>query len=670
MKTLALIASLTLTALPALAQTDWPTYGHDPGGARFSPLKQITPANVDKLQIAWVYHMKPATAPAVMPNERYPGSPGTPGGPGARAGQTSPAGRAGQPPDNAAAQAQAEGMRPTSRLGRFLASEVTPIVAGGLMYLSTPYARVVALDPASGKEVWTYTTPPNSGVPSLRGVEYWPGDKANPAEILFGTREGLLIALDAKSGKPVPTFGTAGVLDMRTPEIMQGSTRGLGMTSPPIVFKHLVITGSAVPESPSTGPAGDVRAWDVVTGKLLWTFHSVPRPGEPGHETWHGDDWKNRTGTNVWGFLTVDAKRGIVYMPFGTPAYDRFGADRPGNGLYGTSLVAADANTGKLLWYFQVVHHDMWDYDLESPPLLMDIRHAGKAIPAVAIVSKSSFVFFLDRITGKPIYPVEERPVPPSDVPGEKASPTQPFPTITPPVSRTDFAAADIATVTPEHQAFCENLIQANKLISAPVFTPLPLEKSLISFPSAIGGVNWGGASYDPALGLMYVNSQDLAQLEGLFPTSDGSYPYRIGGTVTGRFWNEQGHLPCQQPPWGQLYAIDVNTGKIAWKSVLGVTDSFPQGKRDTGRPNIGGSIATAGGLVFIGATDDSRFRAYDAKTGKELWTTKLGAAAHAVPATYQAADGAQYVVIAAAGGTFLNDPISDDSITAFKLPK
>lgn len=662
-----LLLGCLLAALPCMAhaQTDWPTYGHDKGGDRFSPLTQITPANADKLNVAWVYHMKPANAPDLMPANQFGGPP--PNG-RQRPSTQRPGAAPGAAPDNATAQARAEGMRPQMHPSRYLQSEVTPIVAGGLMYVSTPYSRIVALDPATGKEVWAYETPKGSGIPSLRGVEYWPGDKDNAAEILFGTREGLLIALDAKSGKPAASFGNAGIVDMRTPEVMNGFTRGMGMTSPPIVYKHLVITGSAVPESPSQGPAGDVRAWDVVTGKLVWTFHSTPRPGETGHDTWHGDDWVKRTGDNVWGFLTVDAQRGIVYMPFGTAAYDRFGGDRPGNNLFGTSLVAADANTGKLLWYFQVVHHDEWDYDLEAPPVLMDIRKGGKTIPAVAIVSKSSMVFFLDRVTGKPIYPVEERKVPASDVPGEQMSPTQPFPVITPPVARTNFTMADIATVTPEHEAFCRALIKDNNLQMGPVFTPLPKEKTLISFPSAIGGVNWGGASFDPKLGLLFVNSQSLAQLEGLYPDDGGNYPYRMGGSVTGRFWDEPKRLPCQQPPWGELYAINVNTGRIAWKSNLGVTDSLPEGKQNTGRPNIGGSIVTAGGVIFIGATDDQRFRAFDAKTGKELWAYKLGAAAHAVPATYQGADGRQYVVIASAGGTFLNDPVIDDSITAFAL--
>ncbi len=626
---------------------------------RFSPLTQITPANVAQLQQAWVFHMKPANAPEIMTPARGPGAPGGP----------PPATR---PTDDASAQARAEGVIPGRRASRFLATELTPIVAGGLMYLSSPYREIVALDPATGKKVWSFTTP-GTGIPSLRGVEYWPGDATHPAEVFCGTRDGKLVAVYAKTGLPVETFGAHGVVEMRTPEVMNGSTGtggqgGLGMTSPPIVYKNLVITGSAVPEMPQTGPAGDVRAWDAVTGKLVWTFRSIPRPGEKGHETWLDDGWKNRTGVNVWGFLTVDAARGIVYMPFGAPSWDRYGGDRLGNGLFGTTLVAADANTGKELWHFQVVHHDIWDYDLESPPLLMDVKHGKTTIPAVAIVSKSGMAFFLNRVTGKPIYPVEERPVPKSDVPGEVASPTQPFTVTTPPLTRSNFTMADIATVTPEHEAFCRNLIAKDGLISGPVFTPVPFKKTIISFPSTIGGPNWGGSSFDPVLGLMYVSTQELGQLESLVPTPDRPVKYGFG-PVTGRFWDPENKLPCQQPPWGQLTAINVNDGKIAWQVPLGVTDSLPEGKQKTGRPNIGGSIVTASGLVFIGATDDQRFRAFDAKTGAELWVTKLGAAAHAVPATYEAG-GKQFVVIISAGGTFLDDPVTDDSVTAFSLPK
>jgi len=634
LRPMALFVLISLAVSPGFSQTDWPTYGHDRGGQRYSPLQQIDPSNVAKLKVAWVYHMRPSNA------------------------------------------SESTTATPTRRASRYLVSEMTPIVGGGLMYLSSPYRKIVALDPATGKEIWSYDTP-GLGHPCIRGVEYWPGDGVHAPEVLCGMirGSGKLIALNAKTGKPVESFGVNGIVDMKTPEVMNGDSNDndLNMTSPPLVYKNLVITGSFVPEIPGQGPAGDVRAWNVVTGKLVWTFHSVPRPGEKGHETWLDDGWKNRTGVNVWGLMTVDAARGILYMPFGAPSWDRYGGDRKGDNLFGTALVAADANTGKLLWYFQVVHHDIWDYDLESAPVLMDIKHGLKRIPAVAIVSKSSNAFFFNRVTGEPIYPIEERPVPKSDMPGEAASPTQPFPVVTPPLSRQNFTMADIATAattTPEHEAFCRDWVTKNNMTFGPVFTPVPFRRTIISFPSMAGGLDWGGASLNPALGLMFVNSQNLADLESLVPTPDRpGMPYGLG-PISGRFWEDGDiRLPCQQPPWGQLIAVNVNTGKIAWQVPLGITESFPAEKQNTGRPNMGGSIATASGLIFIGATDDSRFRAFDAKTGAELWNVKLGAAANAVPATYQAEDGKQYVVITSTGGSYLDNPITDDSVTAFALP-
>jgi quinoprotein glucose dehydrogenase len=733
LRRIAFLALISFAVASGFSQTDWPTYGHDAGGLRYSPLKQIDPTNVSKLKVAWIYHLRPSNVPAIMTAADSP----LPDGPAAGTLESQknvapqdevplPEGRGRdttihvcstchgtsmfarqrhthgewssiidnmvskgmEAPDDeldeitdyltlnlprlanspeTAAQSIPEGMIPPRKAGHVLSSEVTPIVAGGLMYLSSPYHKIVALDPDTGKEVWSYTTP-GRGLPSLRGVEYWPGDGSHPPEVLCGTRDGELVALNAKTGKPVESFGTDGVIDMRTPEVMNGQVGLLGMTSPPITYKNLVITGSIVPESPGTGPSGDVRAWDVLTGKLVWTFHSIPRPGEKGHETWLDGGWRNRTGVNVWGFMTVDSVRGIVYMPFGAPSWDRYGGDRKGDNLFGTTLVAADANTGKELWHFQVVHHDIWDYDLESPPVLLEIKHGSQRIPAVAIVSKSGMAFFFNRVTGKPIYPIEERPVPKSDVPGEVTSPTQPFPVVTPPLARQNFTMADIATITPEHEAFCRDLIRKNDLTYGPVYTPVPYRRTIISFPGTNGGPNWGDASYNPALGLMFVNTQDLGQLESLVPTPGrAGMPYGFG-PVKERFWDIGNRLPCQQPPWGRLLAINVNSGKVAWQVPLGITDSLPKGQQNTGRPNLGGSIATASGLVFIGATDDSRFRAFDAKTGAELWSVKLGAAAHAVPSTYLAKNGKQYVVIISAGGSNLDDPITDDSVTAFAL--
>jgi quinoprotein glucose dehydrogenase len=628
------------------ASNEWPTYGHDPGAMRFSPVRQITPANVNQLKVAWVYHLRPPDAPA---------------GPSA-----------------AAAPAPGRGR---GRGSRFAPSQTTPLVVNGVMYISSPFSRVVALDPTTGAEQWAFQVPG----PPTRGVEYWPGDARTPAQIVFGTTTAKLYSLDAKTGKPNEAFGDKGVVDLNTPEILQGLPGSNGLSSPPIVYKNLVITGGRTQENPPHGPAGDVRAWDMHNGKLVWTFRSVPRAGEKFNDTWSGESWKNRSGVNVWGFITVDVERGIVYMPFGAPSVDQYGGDRAGDNLFGTSIVAADANTGKYLWHFQVVHHDIWDADLAGAPALVDVKQGGRTIPAVAVINKTGLLFLLDRVTGKPIYGVEERPVPQSEVPLERTSKTQPFPLKPPPLSRMTMTAADVATVTPEVEAACKALMDGVQL-GGP-YLPVSYKRLRVQFPGNHGGVNWGGTSFNPELGYLFVSTSELGQLSGLKdrdanatgsaqPAGQGNRvhpdgPYEGvpgGGRFSTRDFGPQ-QLPCQQPPWGQLTAVDVNTGEFAWRVPLGVTDSLPPGKQNTGRPGNGGSIATAGGLVFIGATDDSRFRAFDARTGKELWTVKLGGAAHATPSTYLGADGRQYVVITSTGGGFFDAPLTDDSITAFALP-
>jgi len=616
---------------------------------RFSPLTQITPANVSQLQVAWVYHMRPATTAA------------------AAAGAST-----------AAAPAQGRGR---GRGGSGLAqSETTPLVVNGVMYLTTPYSRVVALDPTTGKEVWVFQLP--AGSPSTRGVEYWSGDAKLPPQIVFATGNGRLYALDAKTGQPNDAFGDHGTVDMNTPEILQGLSGSVGLTSPPTMYKNLIITGSRNQENPPKGPVGDVRAWDIHTGKLVWTFRSIPRAGEKYNDTWAGDSWKNRSGVNVWGFITVDVQRGIVYMPFGAPSVDQYGGDRAGDNLFGSSIVAADANTGKYLWHFQVVHHDIWDADLSAAPALFDVKQGGKTIPAVAVINKPGLLFLLDRVTGKPIYGVEERPVPPSEVPLERASKTQPFPLKPAPLARMTMTPADIATVTPELEAACRKLIEGLQL-GGP-YLPQGYKRLRVQFPGNHGGVNWGGTSFNPQLGYLFVNTNELGQLAGVTDRDpsvpggaqaagqgnrvdpDGPYQGIPGG---GRFKDDASNMMCQQPPWGQLTAVDVNTGEFAWRVPLGVTDTLPPEKQKTGRPGNGGSIATAGGLVFIGATDDARFRAFDAKTGKELWTFKLGGAANATPSTYLGKDGKQYVVIPSTGGGFFGAPLTDDSIMAFAVP-
>jgi len=638
---LAIAALASLAFVQALsAQTDWPTYGHDSAGTRYSPLKQINPSNVGGLTRAWTYHMS----------------------------------NAGNAAGNSLAGSRVEGNeveQPNVERGRSVGriAEASPLVIDGVMYLTTAYGHVVALDPETGKEIWTYKLP--EGNPATRGLEFWQGDKQSPATVFFGTTTGKLIALNAKTGKQVPGFGNEGTVDMKPGALNGLKNSSFGLSSPPIVYKDVIITGAQVQESPSIGSAGDTRGWDVHTGKLLWTFHSVPRAGEVGSETWEGDSGKNRSGTNVWGLFTIDTARGILYMPFGEPTTDYWGGDRKGANLFGTSLVAIDATSGKMKWYFQAVHHDTWDYDLAAPPVLFDVTKGGRKIPAVAQMSKMGLLFILNRETGQPIFGVEERKVPVSDaLPGDTPWPTQPFPLKPPPLARNSFTRADIADVTPELQKFCRDLFdsQPGGLHSGGPFTHYSTEPSVI-FPSSIGGGNWNPASYDPTLGYLFVNTMDFGSLNQMVSSGEGERYNRTGYKGVNRFWEPKTNMPCNQPPWGRLFAINVNTGDIAWQVPLGITESLPEGKQKTGRPNIGGSVATAGGLVFIGATDDSRFRAFDSKTGKEVWVTKIDAGAHSAPVTYLGKNGKQYVVVTATGGGFLGDRSSADSVIAFALP-
>jgi quinoprotein glucose dehydrogenase len=612
----AVLASLVCLSSVEGAENEWPTYGHDSGGMRHSPLKQITPANVATLAPAWTYHLR-KTQPGANPARMQP-------------------------------------------------SQVTPLIVDGLMYVTSPYNEVLALDAASGAEVWSFSTS-DVGQPARRGVEYWRGDRRHPPRIYFGTRDGKLVALDASRGTLVESFGARGAVDLRTPDVMNGMPKAAySMTSPPVIYKNVVITGAMTQEMPALGAAGDVRGWDALTGKLLWTFHTVPRPGEFGHDTWEGESWKHRSGVNVWAFMTVDPQRGIVYMPVAAPTYDRWGGDRKGANLFSSSIVALDANTGKRLWHFQTVHHDVWDFDTQAPPMLVDVKQGRHSVPAVVIVSKTGMMFVLNRVTGEPIHPIEERAVPASDVPGEQTSPTQPFPLKPAPFARQTFSMQDIATVTPELEQYCRDFIAKHQVRFGGPYLPLA-ETPTLTFPGRQGGANWGGGSFDPTLRLFFVNASNLGQVEQITKEPDGSITNR--SLATGRFSERKQRLMCQQPPWGTLSAINVDTAEIVWQSTLGVSDVLPAAVANTGRPSAGGSIATASGLIFIGATDDNRFRAFESNSGRELWTYKLPASAHATPATYEK-NGRQYVVIVATGGSLVESPIEGDAVIAFALPK
>jgi quinoprotein glucose dehydrogenase len=588
----------------------WPVYGHDPGGARYSPLKQIVPANVAQLQRTWTFHL----------------------------GQTG--------------------------------SEATPLVIDSVMYLTAPDA-IYALEPETGKPIWKYAS---EGV-ARRGLAYWDGDNAKP-RIYCGVETGKMIALDAATGKPVQDFGDNGLVDLRRGVADDLPDARFFLASPPAVYRNVVITGGNNGElAPSQGAYGDVRGWDAHTGKLLWTFHTVPRPGEAGNETWAQDSWKQRSGTNVWGIMTVDAARGLVYLPIGCPTSDMYGADRHGNGLYGDSLVALDALTGKVKWFQQLVHHDLWDYDPAAPPVLIDVVRNGKTIPAIAQITKMSLLFVFDRTTGQPIFGLEERPVPVSKVPGEASSPTQPFPLKPPPLARMDFQEGDLYDLTPEQAQFCKDLLAKNKLVTEGPYTPMPVEGNGLTFPSTLGGGNWGGVSYDPSLGYVFTNVMNLGQWGHMVQKPDpvtGQVTYaRTAGSsgAYGRFWNPENHIPCTKPPFGELVAVNINTGDVAWRVPLGRIEALEKkGVRNTGTLSVGGSIATAAGLLFIAATNDSRIRAFDSRTGKELWSALLDTSAYTVPVTYRGRDGRQYVAVVAGGTGFFGSP-PGDSVIAFALP-
>jgi len=608
-------AALALLATAAVAAgSDWQVSGHDLGSQRYSPLTQINKSNVSKLDIAWTYHMTPAG---------YTGRP---------------------------------------RL-----VEAIPIVVGNSMYIASSYGEIIALNATTGAELWKYQLP-DTDIPTARGVAYWKGDKDHPAAIVTGSRLGRLYAVNAKTGKPVEAFGEHGIVNLKTPEVMGTSpTYPYGQPAVPMIYKNLIITGAGTPDAaPNVGAVGDTRAWDARTGKLVWTFHTVPQPGTFGSDTWGGDSARHRSGVNVWGYFTVDAQRGILYMPLGAPNNDRVGVDRPGNNLFGSSLVAVDANSGKYLWHFQVTHHDIWDNDTQSPPVLMDVKKDGKTIPAVLTVNKNALAFILNRVTGEPIFGVEERAVPQSKVPGEQTSPTQPFPVKPEQLSQGSLSRDNLYKGEPSHQAYCEKLVDDKHMMLGSTYLPPGYNQITVAPPGTQGGVNYYGGSFDPKLRLFVANVNNLFQPMHV-ALKDGKYVNDYGVV---RFWDPDKKLPCGPTPWGQLVAVNVDTGDVVYRKTLGVTESFPAGMQDTGRPGLGGTILTASGLTFVGATDDFRFRAFATATGDKLWEVKLKASVTATPATYMGTDGRQYLAMSNTGGSQTGSVVTNDEVIAFALPK
>jgi quinoprotein glucose dehydrogenase len=626
---------------------DWPYYGRDPEGTRYTSLDQINRKNVGYLKVAWEYHT----------GDFSDGSDG----------------------------------RPETTF------QATPILVNDMLYLATVYGRVIALNPETGAEIWEYDPGVDATVErgefANRGVAYWRSAAAGMAgnicerRIFVATVDARLIALDAVSGTPCADFGRAGQVDLSREANLgeyQVDAREYGVTSPPVTIGGLVIVGSAIGDNRiATSERGIVRAFDARTGKLRWLWDPIPRhPTDPAFSTWANGSAKHTGAANVWAQISVDADRNLVFVPTSSPSPDYYGGERPGSNSYADSVVALRGTTGELVWHFQIVHHNIWDYDLPAQPSLITIRRDGQNIPALAQPTKMGFLYLLNRETGLPIFPVEERPVPQSDIPGEQSSPTQPFPTTPRPLAPTTLSGDDAWGLTPWDQRQCRKLLERYR--NNGIFTPSSLEGT-IQYPGVIGGTNWGSAAFEPERGWVILNMSRLPSVTGLIPRTelesgksnvpDGAAISQMRGTPYGLFrlpaLLSPLDLPCTKPPWGVILAVDAATGEVKWEVPLGtIQDLAPVPLPITwGTPNLGGSIVTKGGLIFIGAAMDNYLRAFNVETGKELWKGRLPAGGQATPMSYRSnSNGRQYVVIAAGGHGRLGTDIGD-SVVAFALP-
>ena len=683
-----LLLTLLFVQLACSRNRDWPVYGGAPEGDHYSDLKQINRDDVKQLQVAWEFD--------------------------------------------------------TQESGGL---QTTPIVVHGVLYGISPSQKIFAIDAATGQLKWKF----NSGVQGTqpdRGLAYW--ESAGERRILVGVMN-FVYELNADTGQPIATFGDKGRIDLREGLGRDIGTLFIALTSPPVIYKDVFVVGGRENETLPAAP-GDIRAFEIRTGELRWTFHTIPHPGEYGYETWPKDAWKNSGAANNWAGMALDSKSGVLFIPTGSAAFDFYGGDRIGDNLFANSLIALNAETGERIWHFQAVRHDLWDRDFPSPPVLMTLNREGKQVDAIAQTTKQGFVFVLDRKNGQPLFPIESRKYPSSDLPGEAAASEQVLPAKPAPYARQLLTEDLLTNRTPEaHKAALEKF---RHFRSEGQFVPLGTKEPTVIFPGFDGGAEWGGPAFDPQTGLLYVNSNDVAwdaqlaantapQLSGRgiyqtqctichrddmsgsppvfpslktvgkrltpgaiagviqkgrgrmpsFPNLSGEevgalvdylihrkskrlasnepktplMPYRFSGYA--RFLDPDGY-PAVAPPWGTLNAIDLNTGEYAWKIPFGeYPELVAQEIKDTGTENYGGPIVTAGGLLFIGATNyDKKFRAFDKLTGQLLWETTLPFAGNATPITYEV-NGRQYVVIAAGGGKDLRSK-SGGVYVAFALPR